>query len=234
MIAKFVLCFLLFIIYAFLGWLMEVISQLILKKRFINRGFLIGPICPIYGWGCLILTFTLDKYRHNFLILFVMAIVICSILEYLTSYFMEKIFKTRWWDYSDKKFNLNGRICLETMIPFGILGTTVIAVLNPLFVNILKNFNELILLIITIILIIIFIVDNIISFLIIFNFRNTITNFEKDATEEITKKVKSIFVKKGILKRRLVNAFPSMKNQKERLLELRQKISQDIERFKNK
>ncbi len=228
----FLLSFMLFIIYAFLGWLMEVIGQLVIKHRFVNRGFLIGPICPIYGWGCLILTYMLDRYKSNLVVLFVMAIVICSILEYLTSYFMEKIFKTRWWDYSDKRFNLNGRICLETMVPFGFLGCLVVCVINPFIVRMLSSVNETIMLVIVIVLLITFIVDNILSFKIIFNFRSTITNAEADATEEITRKVREVFVKRGMLKKRLVNAFPTMKSGRERLMELKKRIENDMKKMK--
>ena len=125
--------FLLFIIYSFMGWIMEIIDNIIVKHKIVNRGFLLGPYCPIYGFGCLSLIFFLSNYKSDPIILFFMAIVICSILEYSTSYIMEKLFKLRWWDYTDKKFNINGRICAETMIPFGLLGTLVICIINPFF-----------------------------------------------------------------------------------------------------
>ena len=89
--------FLLFMIYAILGWIMEVTCKLIQYKRFINRGFLIGPYCPIYGYGALLITILLHKYTNDPIVLFIMAIVVCGTLEYLTSYFMEKIYKARWW-----------------------------------------------------------------------------------------------------------------------------------------
>jgi uncharacterized membrane protein len=82
--------FLLFMSYAILGWCMEVTCKLIEKKKFINRGFLIGPYCPIYGWGAVAITILLSRYMSDPIVLFIMAIVICSILEYFTSYFMEK------------------------------------------------------------------------------------------------------------------------------------------------
>ena len=126
--------FLYFIIYAFLGWSMEVICKLIEKHRFINRGFLVGPICPIYGYGVLLIVLLIGSTKGDLLAVFLKSILVCSILEYLTSYFMEKIFNARWWDYSRRKFNLNGRICLETMLPFGILGVFVIYILHPFIV----------------------------------------------------------------------------------------------------
>lgn len=122
--------FLLFIIYAVIGWCMEVICKLIQYKKFVDRGFLIGPYCPIYGVGALLITFFLNKYVQDPVVLFVMAIVVCGILEYLTSYFMEKIYHARWWDYSRKKFNINGRICLSNLIAFGILGMFIMYISN--------------------------------------------------------------------------------------------------------
>ena len=234
MLYKISFYFLVFIVYSFLGWSMEVIGKLIEKHKFINRGFLIGPLCPIYGFGCIIIYFLLNRYSNNVFILFVASIFVCSVLEYFTSYFMEKIFKTRWWDYTRRKFNLNGRICLETMIPFGILGCVMILVLNPIVFSFLKLFSKNILIIISIITFIILIVDYVASTCIIFNFRNTISNFEKDATEEITKKVKEVFMKKGYFSRRLIKAFPTMIGTKERLVVLMNKVSGEIKNLEAK
>ena len=110
----------LFFIYSFLGWSIEVFREFQDKNHFVNRGFLIGPICPIYGVGGVLMLLTLGKYKDSPIVLFCMSIIIFSILEYFTSYIMEKLFKARWWDYSNNKYNLNGRICAETMIPFGL------------------------------------------------------------------------------------------------------------------
>ena len=118
---------------------MEVIYTFIGTKKLVNRGFLIGPYCTIYGCGCLLLNLFLTNFKENPVILFLLAILVCSILEYTTSYFMERFFKARWWDYSERRFNLNGRICAGTMLPFGILGLLVIYVLNPFVTTILGN-----------------------------------------------------------------------------------------------
>lgn len=224
--------FLIFMMYSSLGWIMEVLVTLYKNKKIINRGFLIGPYCPIYGWGCMMIIFLLDKYKSNIFILFIMAIIICSILEYYTSYFMEKIFKTRWWDYSKNKYNINGRICIETMIPFGILGCIVIYIINPIFKNILSKTPLSIINALALSLFIIFLVDNIISISIIFKLRNTISKYEKDATEEITKKVREIFINNGILQRRLIKAFPTMKSYKEKLIEIKERIDRKLEDMK--
>ena len=114
--------FLLFISYSILGWLMEVTVKYFQFRRFINRGFLIGPYCPIYGWGAILITLLLKKYIDDPIALFALGMMLCAILEYFASYLLEKTFKARWWDYSNQKFNINGRICLKTMIVFGLLG----------------------------------------------------------------------------------------------------------------
>ena len=226
--------FLLFLIYSFIGWLIEVIGKLIEKHKFINRGFLIGPICPIYGHGCLLMILTLSRYKDNPLTLFICAIFICSLLEYFTSYFMEKIFKARWWDYSTKRFNLNGRICAETMIPFGILGTLVICVINPIFEYLLNLFNFETIKIAAIILFVIYLTDNIISLTIMFGFKGTLKTVEKDGTEEITKKVKDILINKNILYKRLVEAFPNFMNPKERLLLIKARVEKELKNIEKK
>ena len=153
---------LLFFIYSIFGWIMEVVCKLIEKKKFINRGFLIGPYCPIYGHGAILITLLLQKYINDPIALFIMGIVICSILEYLTSYFMEKIFHARWWDYSQRKFNINGRICLRTMIPFGLLGLFIMYVSNPFFFDVIEKIPNVTLNIICITLLIIFFINNIV------------------------------------------------------------------------
>ena len=226
--------FLLFLIYSFIGWLIEVIGKLIEKHKFINRGFLIGPICPIYGHGCILMILTLSRYKDNPLVLFVNAIFICSLLEYFTSYFMEKIFKARWWDYSTRKFNLNGRICAETMIPFGILGTLVICVINPIFEYLLNLFNFETIKITAVVLFIIYIIDYTISLIIMFGFKGTLKTVEKDGTEEITKKVKKILINKNVLYKRLVEAFPNFMNPKERLLLIKARVEKELKNIEKK
>ena len=204
--------FSLFIIYSFLGWFMEVIWTLITDKKLVNRGFLIGPYCPIYGVGCLLLIILLDKFKSSIFLLFFMSIIVCSILEYSTSYIMEKLFKARWWDYSDRKFNLNGRICVDTMIPFGVLGVLVVYFLNPIFYKIVY-FNYIVFFII----LILFICDFCISFGIIENMKGTITSVAKDSTEEITKRVRELLLNRSFFHKRLVKAFPSFKSSLEKL-----------------
>lgn len=203
-------CFVLFLIYSTIGWMMEVTLCSIQQKKLVDRGFLIGPYCPIYGVSAIIIIFLLKKYETDVIALFVMATIICSIMEYLTSYFMEKIFHTRWWDYTHMKFNINGRICLSNSILFGVLGLLLMYFINPFFQNILLMIPKFIFIIISIILLLVFISDVIVSFNIINKIKLTAENVRMDKTEEITKKVREILQKKSLLYRRVANAFPNL------------------------
>ena len=234
MFNKFCFYFMLFIIYSFIGWSIEVVGKLIEKHKFINRGFLVGPICPIYGWGCIAIILLLSKYKSSPIVLFLMAIIICSILEYFTSYFMEKLFHVRWWDYTRRKYNINGRICAETMIPFGLLGCLVVYIVNPIFTGLLNKIPVNILNILAIIIFTIYVIDNIVSLSVMFGFKGTLKTVEKDGTEEITKKVREVLLKRNFLYKRLVNAFPNITSKKERLELLESKINVEIEKLKNK
>ena len=230
--------FLLFIIYSVTGWCMEVICKLVQYKKFVNRGFLIGPYCSIYGFGALLITFLLQKYTNDALVLFVMAIVVCGTLEYLTSYLMEKIFKARWWDYSQRKFNINGRICLGTIIPFGLLGLFIMYVSNPFLIEKLKLLPELWLNIIFWTILTMYVVDNIVSGVVVRSIKTADMSASKetDNTEEITKKVKEILQAKSILHRRLINAYPKLqavkikiKDQTEKIKKQKEEIEAQIE-----
>ena len=100
-----------FFAYAFLGWCMEVSFAALTSGRFVNRGFLNGPVCPIYGCGAVIVLFCLEPLKDHLFWLFVGSVILTSALEWLTGFVLEKIFHERWWDYSDMPFNLGGYIC---------------------------------------------------------------------------------------------------------------------------
>ena len=228
--------FLLFILYSFLGWCMEVSLISIQNKRFVNRGFLIGPYCPIYGFGGVLITLVLGRYKYDPLVLFVMTVVTCGILEYLTSWAMEVIFKARWWDYSQEKFNLNGRVCLRNLAAFGALGLVATYVLNPIFMGWIDKLGTNSLKWTAIGLGILYIIDNIISFIVIYSFRKvtkTINNERKqDNTEQITTMVREIFAEKSFLHRRFINAYPKLEAIKIKVKEIQEKIKDNVNEVK--
>ena len=203
--------FIIFMLYSFFGWMGEMLGKLIFEGKYINRGFLIGPYCPIYGCGGILLIILLKKYFYDPLTMFIMCILLFSILEYLTSYIMEKLFNARWWDYTKYKFNINGRICLETMIPFGMFGIIAMYIVNPFFYKCFNNMPNELINIISLFLLIIFITDLIVSIFIMINIKNTIKKVKLDNTEEITNIVKELLLKKNVLKRRIIKAFPKLK-----------------------
>lgn len=124
-----------FVIYSFLGWVLESVYKTYLQKKVVNSGFIFGPFCPIYGFGALILYLFLDGFKSNFVVVFLIGIVIFSIWECLVGYLLEKAFNTKYWDYSNEKFNYKGRICLRMSLVWGILGVIFIYILHPIVSN---------------------------------------------------------------------------------------------------
>ena len=202
--------FLLFMLYSMLGWLMEVVYALVTKKKLSNRGFLIGPYCPIYGVGCILIIILLSGFKKYPVVVFILAIILCSILEYFTSYIMEKLFKARWWDYTKTKFNINGRICVDTMLPFGIIAVIIIYLVNPVIARGIEKTPDTVLTIIAITFLAVFILDLIASFNIVNNFKKTIKKATlDDRTDDINKYIRETLSSKSLLHRRLLRAFPT-------------------------
>ena len=121
-----------FYIYSFLGWLWETCYVSVRKGKLINRGFINGPLCTIYGCGALAVYLILLPVSGDLLLLFVGGVVVATALEYVTAALMENIFHTSWWDYSDKKFNFQGRICLGASLGWGAFTVILFKVLHPL------------------------------------------------------------------------------------------------------
>lgn len=200
---------LLFFIYAFVGWCIEVVAKIIDDRKFVNRGFLIGPILPIYGVGVLLILLV-TKQTDNFIIVFLKAIAVCSVLEYFTSWIMEVFFKTRWWDYSQRRFNINGRICVNTMIPFGILGLFVVYLLNP-FLNFVIDHSPYVLnVIFTGIFVFFILLDFIITLKVLFKIKKKIRTSAKDNTDKIRTRISKWLEGNSYVYRRLKKSFPDL------------------------
>ena len=124
-----------FIIYSFLGWAMESAYVSIHAKKWVNRGFINGPFCPIYGTGALLILLTLEPVADSLPLLFVGGFLIATIVEYLIGMILEKLFHATWWDYSQKPFHIKGRVCLERSIEWGVLTAFVMRVVQPVIAD---------------------------------------------------------------------------------------------------
>lgn len=188
------------------------------NKKITNRGFLCGPILPIYGLGAIFILYTMLKYKSDPIVVFVFGIIICSALEYFTSFILEKIFHNMWWDYYDEKYNLNGRICLFNSLLFGLGSIIIIYFIQPLIDNFLNLFSPFTLNICAIIFAILFIIDVIYSIVVAFNLRNRIIIVEELKKEKLSKiplifekNLKQRVAKFKLYPNRLLKAFPKLK-----------------------
>lgn len=120
-----------FYIYCFIGWIIESTFVSVKKKHFVNRGFLRLPLLPIYGSGAVIMLWASLPFQGNVVLVFLSGMVGASVLEYVTGYVMERLFKMKYWDYSDNPFNLNGYICLGTSIAWGFLTIALTFFIHP-------------------------------------------------------------------------------------------------------
>lgn len=142
---------------------MESIYKSILEKRCINSGFLHGPFCPIYGFGATIMILLLTRLPANILIVFVVSTMLLTVWEYIVGVILEKIFKTKYWDYSQIKFNINGRVCLKNSIYWGILGVFFTFIIHPFIRSQVDLITPKVLFYINIVVYIILLTDVIIS-----------------------------------------------------------------------
>ena len=230
MLAEIQRYFLFMMAISILGWGMEVACKYMEFHRFINRGFLIGPYCPIYGVGAVLIVLFLSPYSDAPLTVFLLGMVLCGTLEYLTSSLMEKLFHARWWDYSQRRFNLNGRICANTLIPFGRLGLALIYLIQPLLFGWFNRLSALALNLVSSILLALFLSDIVISSTVLAKIRASASASGADDTEMLTRAVREELSKHHVLVRRTLRAFPYLKLYNSRLLKQMKEKQQEIKR----
>ena len=135
-----------FFIYSFIGWCLETIYAFLVLGHFVNRGFLFGPYCPIYGFGAVLLILLLNNMKGKPIQEFILAAIAFTIFEYIVSYVLEVIFGLRWWDYSEDLLNLQGRVSIAYSILWGLLGILLIEIIHPfiqkLIVKAKKHVNK--------------------------------------------------------------------------------------------
>ena len=201
-----------------------------------------GPWCPIYGFGAVFISLLLSRRAEDPLAVFGLAILICGILEYSASYMLEKIFHARWWDYSTKKFNLNGRVCADTLLPFGLLGLLLVYAITPVMFSCFDLLSETMIQIICLSLSLLFLADITISTTTLVKIRVHAGKLNGDSTEKITNEVRSVLAEKSALVRRIMRAFPEARLyngkiimiMRERRLQLRKEIKQAKKKTKQR
>ena len=165
-----------FMIYSIIGWMIEVSYHAITMGKVINRGFLNGPLCPVYGSGVImVLTvvdmcgvwfgFETDLSKASTVELFIIGIIFATLIELVAGFLLDQIFHARWWDYRDRKFNLNGYICLEFSIYWGLGIAFVLRVIQPVFEKLVDSIPNKLGIIILIVCYLIFVIDLILTVL---------------------------------------------------------------------
>lgn len=202
-----------FFFYSFAGWCMEVTLKYRQYHRFINRGFLIGPYCPIYGSGAVVMTVLIGgsvgsdrSYGETFLA----AFIICGVLEYFVSWYMEKLFHARWWDYSQKPMNLNGRIWIGNLILFGLGGILIVKWMNPPYFTWIGKWPVWLVYGAAVVIVAVMFADFIASHVLFHMVRKEIDGVEADNSEEVSTKIRALLRSKPTLLRRIGDAYPTL------------------------
>ena len=235
MLVFFVDPILLFFAYSFLGWCIEVTLKYFQFHRFINRGFFTGPILPIYGSGAALITVavsSLARFEYGYGSTFALSFVICGTLEYLTSYWMEKRFHARWWDYSQKPMNLHGRVWIGNLMLFGLGGVAIIHIINPLFDRILAAFSFSAKEITACVLTAVFAADYVLTHFVMKLVKIGVESSEADSTEEISKEVYLLLSDKSVFHKRFADAYPEVIYRTERITARLAEVKAETERLR--
>lgn len=169
----------LFLIYSFLGWCVEVSFVAVTTGRVVNRGFLNGPVCPIYGVGMLGALLLLEPISDNLALLFLLGMLLCTLVELIGGWILERAFHTRWWDYTDKPFNLGGYVCLGFSIMWGLAVTFAVRLIHPLIFSLVCWLPNLVSWILTGILYTLFLTDFVLTLITVIGLRKRLGELER-------------------------------------------------------
>ena len=226
---------LLFFSYAFIGWCIEVTLKYFQFHRFINRGFLTGPWLPIYGSGAVLITIAVKgaaPLESSIGTTFVLSLLLCGLLEYLTSYVLEKRFHARWWDYSQKPMNLHGRVWIGNLILFGLGGVLIVNLINPLLERIFRHLSLPAQEVLALSLSAIFIADYVMSHFVLKLVKTGVEGSKADNTEEISKEVKLLLRDRSVFYRRFAEAYPEVIYKTERITARIEAIRAETEKLR--
>ena len=210
-----------FFLFSMAGWLIEVTLKYIQFHRFINRGFFIGPYCPIYGWGAVAVTVLVGGMigRHGTIgETFLAGMFVCGVLEYFTSWYMEKLFHARWWDYSQKPMNLHGRIWIGNLLLFGAGSVVIVKWIDPVLFRILGGWTPLAVKLTALLILLLLLADGTISHYLMGIVGKEFNTQSGDNTEEISKKVHALLKEKGYFLRRIHDAYPAAQARSSRMI----------------
>lgn len=233
-ICRFVILFFLF---SCAGWGMEVLLKLLQYRRLINRGFLIGPYCPIYGFGAVLIILLLNGLLGREGTVgetFLAGMAICGGLEYATSWYMEKMFHARWWDYSQKPMNLHGRIWIGNLLLFGLASVLIQKLIAPHLLVWLSHWPDALIKWSALGVIVLMGADCILSHALMGRVRKEIDAQPGDNTEEISKRIRAVLQDRGMLLRRIQAAYPHAQARSKRLIEQFQQARHDFRQAKRK
>lgn len=222
--------FLWFMIYSFIGWLYETVLCSSLERKFVYRGFLNGPYCPIYGFGALLDIIILGNVE-SVPSLFLSSVLLTCTLEYFTSWAMEKLFHAKWWDYSHMRFNIHGRVCLLGALAFGTFSVLLIKYLHPFITGFTDNLSNVMLSVISIVLFILIVSDTCVTLNGFIKFNDKLHMFNEELKAKRTKMHETISDlprKFNWQERRMMSAFPKLSSlhYNETLLELRKRLAE--------
>lgn len=202
-------------LYSAAGWTYESVLCSIAGKRWVNRGFLNGPYCPVYGFGALISILVLDPGKNILILFYLGAITACS-LEYFTSWLLENLFQARWWDYSGHRYHLNGRISLAGAVVFGAFSVLLVLLIHPQVVRFTEALPDTAILFAALAILLIAAADCAVTVVHVLGFnrklrlaevRLQLTEFRLQLSE-----IKSMILRLNLQERRILRAFPKLKS----------------------
>ena len=218
--AYFVDLVLIFFAFSFLGWCIEVTLKYFEFHRFINRGFLTGPWLPIYGSGAALITVVvggLAPLERGYGTTFALSFVLCGVLEYMTSFVMEKRFHARWWDYSKKPMNLHGRVWIGNLVLFGLGGVLIIHVFDPILYRLFAKTPLTAREILALCLSAVFAADYVVSHFVLKLVKTGVEGSEADSSEQISLEVRMLLHDRSVFYRRFADAYPEVIYRTERI-----------------
>lgn len=229
-----------FYIYCFFGWCFESTYVSLKKRKFVNRGFMNGPFLPIYGSGAIVVLFATIPFKGNNVLVYIVGALAATLLEFVTGVCMEALFKVRYWDYSNQKFNFMGHICLSSTIAWGFLSLGMVNVLHKPIDRFVMSIDSNVVTIVTLILTVYVVADFSLSFKTAMDFRVVLTRIEnvknelkvlQQRIEDIEKVAESEIIEKRAKREQERELQKEARNQK--VLDIIEELSERVDKLKN-